>query len=257
MSVFAAAALGLILGSFLNALLFRYNTGRSIFWARSTGLKASRSQCMQCGHTLGVADLVPVFSYFFLRGKCRYCHSRISAQYPLVEAAAGLLAAALYLQNPEPLHFAVALVLWLALLFIVVYDLRHNIIPWSALGIFTLSAFVLVLLEQRDILQALMAGILLAVPLFAFSAVSRGRWMGLGDGMLEFGLGLLLGLSAGASALVLAFWIGAVVGIALLSLKGRYTMKSEVPFAPFLVLGAACVYFLHVNFLTYLSVLLF
>jgi len=265
-ALIAAGILGAIAGSFLNALLFRYNTGRSVLHGRSG--------CMRCGHTLQTLDLVPLASYLILAGRCRYCRSRISPQYPLVEAAAALIAAALYLQNQDPFHFFAALAVWMVLLFIFVYDLRHKIIPWSAMGLLALGALVLMWIEYRLTLTGLLAGVYLALPLVAFSVVSRGQWMGWADGILEFGLGLLLGLSAGASALMMAFWLGAIVGILLLSLPRGYTplesdprkftkifgvsltgytMRSEVPFAPFLILGAALAYFLHVDFLQILS----
>ena len=252
-ALITAGILGAIAGSFLNALLFRYNTRRSVFWAHSTSLRASRSQCMRCGHTLQALDLVPLFSYLFLRGRCRYCRSRISPQYPLVEAAAALIAAALYLQNQDPLHFFAALAVWMVLLFIFVYDLRHKIIPWSAMGLLIALALILQIFNFQFSISDLLAGPLLAAPLLLISLLSRGTWMGWADGILEFGLGLLLGLSAGASALMMAFWLGAIVGILLLSLPRGYTMRSEVPFAPFLVLGAALAYFLHVDFLQILS----
>lgn len=79
--------------------------------------------------------------------------------------------------------------------------------------------------------------------------------MGWGDSGLELSLGWLLGLTAGLTALVLAFWIGALVGIALIILKKGLTIKSEVPFAPFLVLGALIVHFFHVDFFTTLPLL--
>ncbi len=247
MFIFAAAVLGLILGSFLNALLFRYNTGRSAL--------RGRSRCMHCGHTLAVLDLVPVFSYIYLRGKCRYCLSRLSWQYPLVEASAALLSVFVYLQHPEPVQFALGLAVWLTLLFIAVYDLRHQVIPWSASGLLALLALVHLWIFGFNAWN-LAAGPLLAAPLLLLSLVSRGRWMGWGDGALELGLGWLLGLTAGLTAFVVAFWIGAVAGVLLMLFSARVTMKSEVPFAPFLILGAACAYFLHVDIFQTLPALL-
>ena len=246
MFIFAAAALGLILGSFLNALLFRYNTGKSVL--------RGRSRCMHCGHGLTAVDLVPLLSYLYLRGRCRYCRSRLSIQYPTVEAAAAALSVLVYLQNPEPLHYALGLAVWLTLLFVVVYDLRHQIIPWSASGLLAVLALGSIVLKASPpmggdaFVLALLAGPILAAPLLFLSLVSRGRWMGWGDGALELGLGWLLGLTAGLTAFVLAFWAGAVVGILLMLVSARVTMKSEVPFAPFLIFGAACAYFLHVDF---------
>lgn len=213
---------------------------------------------MCCGHTLGVLDLVPVLSYALLGGKCRYCASHISLQYPLIEAAAAALAVLLYLRNPDPVACALGLAVWLTLLFVVVYDAKHQIIPWSALGVLTALAVLQLFLQGADLL-AVVAGPLLAAPLLLLSLVSRGTWMGWGDGMLELSLGWLLGFTAGLTALVFAFWTGAIVGIILMLLsslrpaspktsrRGGYTMKSEVPFAPFLIAGAACAYFLHVD----------
>lgn len=96
---------------------------------------------------------------------------------------------------------------------------------------------------------------MLALPLFLISVVSGGRWMGWGDSALELGLGWLLGITAGLTALVLAFWIGAAVGIGLTIARGGYTMKSEVPFAPFLIAGAALALFLDVDIFQTLPVL--
>lgn len=228
-----AAGLGAILGSFLNALLFRFNTGKSVL--------RGRSACMRCGTELRAQDLVPVLSYLFLRGRCRYCHTNISWQYPLVEAAAALLAMLVYIGNPDPLWFGYWLLVWLVLLFVLVYDLRHYIIPWSA------SLCLMALGLVHAALFGTGWGILLGVPLLLLSFVSQERWMGWGDGFLQLSLGALLGFTAGLTALMLAFWAGALVGIALLFSRRGVTMKTEVPFAPFLILGAAVAYFFHVD----------
>lgn len=239
----AALVLGAIVGSFLNALSFRIGTGRSV----ATG----RSRCMRCGHTLGALDLVPVLSYLFLRGRCRYCEVRISPQYPLVEVAAALLSLGVYLANLGPLMFAFWFVVWMILLFVVVYDWRHKIIPaWCSATLFAL-ALLRLLVIPFDWWVA--AGVLLGVPLLLLSFVSGGRWMGWGDGLLELSLGFLLGFFAGLTALVLAFWVGAAVGICLMLLKKRVTLTSEIPFAPFLIVGVALVYFFHVDLFSTLS----
>lgn len=261
---FAAALLGAIVGSFLNALSFRFNTGRGIMWAHSTSLRASRSRCMHCNHELGVLDLVPIFSYLYLRGRCHYCGARVSLQYPLVEAAAALLSLLIYLNHSDFLFFSFWLVVWMTLLFVVVYDLRHGIIPWScSLFLIALALVNLGMTGHYGNLADVLAGPLLALPLFLISVVSRGAWMGWGDGVLELSIGWLLGLLAGATALMLAFWSGALVGLALMAFSriGRrnamlqFTMRSEVPFAPFLVFGAFLAHFFHVDFFSSLLVL--
>lgn len=247
--LFAAGVLGAILGSFLNALLFRYNTGQTVLHGRS--------RCMHCGHTLRARDLVPIFSYLALRGRCRYCGVRVSLQYPVVELAAALLALGTYWLHPELPVFGYWLFVHLVLLFILVYDLRHKIIPWSALLLLlALSALPLAAVPALP-LDALLAGPLLALPLFLLALVSRGRWMGWADAPLQLSLGWLLGLSAGLTALMGAFWSGALVGIALLVLAKGYRMKSEVPFAPFLIGSAWVVHFFHVDFFPLLPLLFF
>jgi leader peptidase (prepilin peptidase)/N-methyltransferase len=250
----ASGCLGLILGSFINALSFRFNTGRiaTLFSATSTG----RSRCMRCGHVLGVLDLLPVFSWVVLRGHCRYCGSRISWQYPLVEAAGGALAVGAFLNSQSSLlAFAVLFAVFMTMLFIAVYDLRHAIIPWSASLTLLCLVFVFQFIEG-DVFFAALDGIILASPLFLISFVSKERWMGWGDGVLELGLGWLLGLTVGLTALFLAFWAGALVGIVLLWARKGITMKSEVPFAPFLILGALVAFLFHVDIFASLPALL-
>jgi prepilin signal peptidase PulO-like enzyme (type II secretory pathway) len=253
MFVFIAAVCGAIVGSFLNALSFRMGTGRlsTLFSPTSSG----RSKCMRCGHALSAADLVPVFSWVFLRGRCRYGGTRIYRQYPLVEAAAAALGAGVALVNPEPVVFALWFVAWMTLLFAVAYDLRHFIIPWGCSLIVGALGLVWALASGGS-WEALIAGPVLAAPLLALSYFSGGRWMGWGDGALELGLGWLLGLSLGFSAFVLAFWLGAAVGIVLMWSRRGYTMRSELPFAPFLVLGAGLAYFLHADILSILAAVL-
>ena len=254
--------LGLIVGSFLNVVILRYNSGRPI-----TG----RSQCFSCGKTLGATDLIPLFYFLLYGGKCRLCGSEISPQYPLVEFSTGLLFLALYLTQ-LPLHTTVAAlfssVLYLSILFslltiIVVYDMRHKIIP--DLFVYAFAVFSL-LTNFVDIVTFrlttpnwadLFAGPLLFLPFYLLWLYSRGRWIGLGDGKLALGMGWLLGLSGGFSAVILAFWIGAVISVVFLlhsqlfaKGEGRIMKKYEVPFGPFLILGLLIVYFFNVDVIT-------
>ena len=254
--IYAIGALGLgsIFGSFLNAVSFRFNTGRGV---------GGRSRCMSCGHTLHAHDLIPLLSYAFLRGRCRYCSTRVSLQYPLVEAVAALLSLGVYLLYPTPLAYTFWLVTWLTILFIVVYDIRHTVIPWVCSGTLAFLALVYLLMWSQLGMWALLAGPLAALPLFLLSLISRGQWMGWADSAFELSLGWFLGLSAGFTALMLAFWSGAIVGVVLM-LSSRmpwrretrgFTMMSEIPFAPFLALGAAVAFFFHVDFFSTLSLL--
>ncbi len=251
-----AAGFGVIFGSFLNALLFRFNTGKGM---------GGRSRCMRCNHTLSAFDLVPILSYAYLGGRCRYCGTAISWQYPLVEALAGVVSLGIFFLYPtQPMLYGFWLLVWLTILFIVVYDARHMIIPWSSsllLLFLSVVSFVLHPVAAVD----LSAGVLLALPLFLLSLVSRGRWMGWADSLLELSLGNILGLSLGGTALLLGVWSGALVGLVLIALQRltpmfgshktteRFTIRSEIPFGPYLALGAAIAFFFHVDLFSTIS----
>lgn len=226
---------------------------------------------MRCGHALGALDLVPVVSYLALRGRCRYCGARISVQYPVVEILGGALSLGVYLTTPTPLAFAYWFVVWMLILFIVVYDIRHTVIPWSCSLLLIVLALVYLFATSAATPDRLLAGVALAAPLLFISLVSRGTWMGWGDGVFELSLGWLLGLLPGLSALMVGIWSGAFVGVALIAAdhaaagftpmgasrksKRGFTMRSELPFAPFLALGAAVCYFFHVDLFSQIAIL--
>ena len=151
------------------------------------------------------------------------------------------------------------------LLVITGYDMRHKIIPdnlsypfiiFSFLGLF-ISDYGVVHLHIAS-LSSVLAGFFVALPLFILFAVSRGRWLGFGDVKLAIGMGLMLGASRGFAALILAFWSGAIIGVLLLlANKGKTSMKTEVPFAPFLVLGTAIAFFFDVHFMSLMTLFQF
>ncbi|MBX4206293.1 prepilin peptidase [Candidatus Parcubacteria bacterium] len=223
---------GAVTGSFLNVVALRYNSGLSL---------GGRSACAHCGRKLRWFELVPVLSYLYLRGRCRGCRAKISRQYPLVELWTGLLFATL------PLSYLPVFSLYVA---ITVYDLRHKIIPDGlAYAAAALALLFALLMGGRGLLDWLAGPVL-----FSFFGLiwflSRGRAMGFGDAKLALSIGLLLGAREGFSAVVAAFWIGAAYGIgAMIFSPKRLTMKSEVPFAPFLVLGSWAAAALHLDLL--------
>lgn len=247
---------GIIIGSFLNVVILRYNTGKGI---------GGRSGCFTCGKSLTWAELIPVLSYFALNGRCVGCKSKISRQYPLVEIATGLLFAAIAYRILLPMYELYSIVtvlnLFISLLaasilvVIFVYDMRHKIIPdglsflFAALALARLLLFYQGTIFQYPNFMDLLAGPLIALPFVCLWYFSQGKWMGLGDGKLALGIGWFLGLAGAASALCIAFWAGALVGIALilaqkyLPRRSRLSLKSEIPFAPFLILGLLIIYF--------------
>lgn len=239
---------GTIVGSFLNVVILRYGT--------SLGL-GGRSQCFSCGKKLHAHELIPVLSYFFLRGKCSECRARISSQYVWVELLTGLVFALVgyhsLIETAAPTLFVVVLelVAFSLAIAIAVYDARHTIIPDElAVGLATVSLGVLFLRGggTLDFLSAI------GIALF-FAAIwyfSKGRAMGLGDAKYAIGLAWLLPWRESISATIIAFWIGAVLGIyLLLGSHRKYTLKSEIPFGPFLALGTLIVYVFHISLVAF------
>ena len=246
---------GIIIGSFLNVVILRFNTGKTL---------GGRSICFSCSRTLSWYELIPLFSFLAQAGKCRGCKSKISIQYPLVEILMGFIFAAIFIKLQflfwvASLNFFITFgyiaILFSLLMVIAVYDLRHKIIPDILSFVFGLLAFIGMFLFTGAYFQLhlpslanFLAGPVMAFP-FAFCwLISRGRWMGLGDAKLALGLGWFLGFSLGISALVLSFWIGAVIGILLLVFSKRHGLKTEIPFAPFLVIGTLLTFLFQINF---------
>lgn len=245
--------LGLIIGSFLNVVIFRYNTGQTL---------GGRSKCMSCGKTLEWYELIPVLSYLLLLGRCSKCRSKISAQYILVEFSTAFVFLFTYwklasrLSSTEvSLAFIFALAGWALLIAILVYDLRHKIIPDIFVWSFSICALVshILTVGVKNIVWTLIAGPLLFLPFYLLWKVSGGRWIGLGDGKLAWGMGWFLGIGLGLSAVVISFWIGAVISLLIIAVakikhkRGGLGMKSEIPFAPFLIAGLALTYFLNLD----------
>lgn len=214
---------GLIVGSFLNCVIYRLETGRSFLQGRSF--------CPHCKHQLSFWDLIPVFSFLFLGGKCRYCYQKISWQYPLVELATGIIffQTATMVSNISTGVYLLLIIPFLVVIF--VYDLKHYIIPdkviYPAIAIVGIFNFQII-----NFLSAILAASFFLVIVLA----SRGKGMGIGDIKLAFFMGLFLGWPSILVALFLAFLTGAIIGTGLIISKNK-TLKSEVPFGPFLVVG--------------------
>jgi len=227
--------LGLIVGSFLNCVIYRLEQGKSFV--------GGRSFCPHCKHVLGGLDLIPVLSFLILRGKCRYCQKPISLQYPLVELATAILFVSIFrLQfggDPFSAIFSGLVACFLIIIF--VYDLKYYIIPdkvvYPAIAVALIFNFQFLIFNQFPVFKFSILSAVGAAAFFLFIVlVSKGKWMGVGDIKLAFLMGLVLGFPNILVALFLAFFIGAIIGIGLI-VFGRKTFKSEVPFGPFLVAG--------------------
>ena len=252
--------LGLIVGSFLNVVVYRLNVAED--------LVMDRSRCPHCKSVISWYDNIPVISFIILKFRCRNCKEKISFQYPLVEIFTGLVFAFVgykYFNLNDTTTWATAIYyLGVAsfLITIFVYDFLYMEIPglvlWPAIGwtvVFNLFFdWGRVDFGNNALNLATYSGMLGASVAFVFFfllvAISKEKWMGMGDAYLVILLGLILGWPQILLGLMLAFSLGAIVGIVLIVAKKK-KMSSQLPFAPFLVLGTIITMFWYAEILNW------
>ena len=239
--IILAGILGLIIGSFLNVVILRMNTGRGL---------GGRSKCFSCNKTLAWYELIPVVSYLIQGGKCRTCKTPISKQYALVEATTAVLFAGVVTYS-NLLAQPVTVVLWLLLvslgMIIAVYDMRHFVIPEIPLILFLGVSIALGL--------HVLAFVLVPLPFLILWAISRGAWIGFGDIELMACAGMLLGIAGGIAAVISSFWIACIVILPWYAIQKlrKKNVSHKVPFGPFLLVGMYLVGILGVNVLTMIT----
>ncbi len=270
---------GASVGSFVNVILDRYNTGLK-FWK-------GKSFCFSCNTLLKRLHMFPVVSFLFLRGRCSNCGSRIPYESFVIESIMGILSVLvvfkLGLLNSDfswilATNYLLLISIFATIVLISFYDLRHMIIPDSFLLVFLFLSFIhnsyLIIhnsilslgtlsfkLLATSLLIDVLSGILLALPFLTIFLLSKGRWMGFGDIKYIAVLGFFLGVVNGSSAVILAFWIGAVFSVVLLltprvlrilglsNEKNSFKMNSAIPFGPFLSLGIIISFYLNIDIL--------
>lgn len=217
---------GTAVGSFLNVCILRIPEGKSIVTVPS--------HCMSCGRRLMWYELIPLFSYLFLRGRCSACKNRISAQYPLIEAANGALWMLLFSRlGPAPV-FLTACLLSSTLLVIAVIDARTREIP-PGTNIFILVLGVAqTLLNLPDWRSHVVGFFAVSLPLFIVLLVSGGRGIGGGDVKMMAVCGLFLGWKLIILAFFLACLVGSVIHLTLMALKKA---DRSLALGPYLALG--------------------
>lgn len=261
-TLFLLFLFGLFIGSFLNVLIDRLPQGKSIL---------GRSYCDNCKKTLVWKDLIPLISFAYLRGKCRYCRTSLSFQYPFLEIFTGVMFALTYLlifnfqfsifnqiTNPYSLILSLFFSLTIASVLIVVFfaDVKYMIIPDEMVVVGSVVAFVwLMLFNQPAIVEHLLTSVGAFLFFLMIYLLTKGRGMGFGDVKLAFFIGLLLGFIGTILAIYVAFLTGAFIGIILILWKKK-RMKSAVPFGPFLIFGTFVSYFFASQILPEIAALL-
>ncbi len=247
MIILVLVLLGLALGSFTNALVWRVHqkTARSLL----TG----RSMCSHCHQVLGFWDLVPVLSWLALKGKCRYCHKPIS-DTPLAELAVPALFVLSYIYWPLDwskagiAQFVVWLVILTGFMALTIYDMRWQLLPSRILypvGVLALAQVLVLAVWQQNWQIALGAGLgalCLGGLFYALFQVSNGRWIGGGDVRLGVVIGLLV---SGSVKAILVLFVASLLGT-LVALPDMLTKKNQltrrIAFGPFLIVASVIVY---------------
>ena len=217
---------GVVIGSFLNVLILRLPIKESI--------TLKRSHCMTCGHTLSWYELIPLFSYLFLGGKCRHCKAHISAQYPIVEAANGLVYVILFLAKGITVETFLYCLCASALLALSVIDWRTQEIPLGFNIFILLLGLVRLLTDLGHWSQYVIGLFAVSVFLLLINLVTKGRGIGHGDIKLMVATGLLMGWKLIVVAFIMACIIGTVVHLIRMAVK---KVGRKLAFGPYLSMG--------------------
>ncbi|MGB4440576.1 MAG: prepilin peptidase [Sedimentibacter sp.] len=218
---------GLFIGSFLNVCIYRIPSGISII--------KPPSSCGSCGHRLNYIDMLPVVNYIKNKGKCKYCGSPYSMQYPLIELLNGVLYAFVALKYGFSLTSVLYCFTISLLITISIIDIKHKIIP-DGLNITGVIIGIIFIISDNPILFDRLIGLGIGLVLF-FSIAMVTNAMGGGDIKLMAVLGLIFGVKGVLFITLFSFVTGAVISLILLATKVK-SRKDEIPFGPFISLSA-------------------
>lgn len=271
MIIIALFVFGLIFGSFVNALVWRLRKQDEIanpeiaskkekrsdktLARQDLSIARGRSMCPHCHHTLAAKDLVPVFSWLVLRGKCRYCKTPISWQYPLVELLTATMFGLSYVFWPYGFdgvgwaQFIAWLVFLVGFVALTVYDIRWQELPdrivWTLAGLAVAQTVFLAATKHdwRVLLWSVLGVAVISGLFWLLFELSKGNWIGFGDVKLGVALGLIAGTPLAAILVIFfASVLGTAASIPMLA-KTKHKMQLHVPFGPFLITGLIIVYF--------------
>lgn len=217
--------LGTVIGSFLNVCIHRMPKGDTVLY--------NPSSCPSCKNKLKLYDLVPVLSYVILKGRCRYCESKINPRYPFVELMTGLIFIVTYYSIGWNLILIKYLFIFSMLVIISFIDIKHQIIPNKLVIILLIWAVGWQIFFPKISLYQAGLGALLGGGLFFLAALISGGGMGGGDIKFMFAAGFFLGLTSTLLTIFLASLVGGIIGASLMMLKLK-DRKDPIPFGPFL-----------------------
>jgi leader peptidase (prepilin peptidase)/N-methyltransferase len=250
--VAASATLGLLVGSFLNVVIYRLPvmmqkewelqaaevTGQDMEQSDTFNLSTPRSRCPHCGHAITALENIPVISYLFLGGKCRECKTGISVRYPLIESLTAALSAIVAWQFGFSAACLGALLLTWSLIALTFIDLDHQLLPDKiTLPLVWLGLFFNLFSTFTDLSSSVIGAIAGYLALWSvyhlFRLVTGKEGMGYGDFKLLAALGAWMGWQLLPMIVLLSSLVGAVVGISLILLK-NHQRDIPIPFGPYL-----------------------
>ena len=250
----ACGALGLVVGSFLNVVIYRLPLMMETAWNREcrehAGISADTdeqqrfnlltpaSRCPQCDHRISALENIPLISYLFLKGRCSGCGTSISIRYPAVELATAILSVVTALHFGFSLQTVAALGFTWALIALFLIDFDHQILPdsitlpllWTGL---LLSLFNLFIDSHNSIVGAIAGYLALWTIFHAFKLLTGKEGMGYGDFKLLAAIGAWVGWQSLPVVILFSSVVGAAIGISLMLFKGR-DHSQPMPFGPFL-----------------------
>ncbi len=258
MNILFAFIFGAALGSFANLVADRL---------RVKSVWTGRSECMSCGKKLSPGELFPIVSFLWLRGKCKNCGSRLSPMYLFSEILSGTLVALAYsVAITLPFVFNIQLIIFLVTSFviclsivIIIYDIRHTIVPVEIVSILLVLGLILTFIRTHLYgvsLYDIFSGIIIAAPFSILYIISKGKWLGMGDILVYAAYGFILGLPFGITMFLYSVWLGAFVAILLMIFHSdKYGMKSELPFTPFIIIASLLVWYTQTDILNLYEIL--
>lgn len=228
---------GCSIGSFLNVIIDRLPVGKSIVYPSS--------HCPHCRHRLSSRDLIPLLSFLYLRGRCKYCKEKIGWYYPLIEVVTGALfviTTFVWTYQSSGFAYLVYLLFIISSLIIIFFiDLRFGIIPFKIVVIALVVITIWYLLDFSGIIVLFLNYFLSGVGVFAgfllLFLVTRGRGIGFGDVVFSLFMGYLLGFPNIVLAVYISFLTGAFVSLILVAARKKKIKGGIISFGPFLVFG--------------------
>jgi len=241
---------GIVLGSFYNVVGYRLPRGESLI--------SPPSHCTKCNHKLGPLELIPIFSFIFLGGKCKKCGDKISCFYPIFEFTTGLLFMIAYIVFGSSIEFFIAITFISTLLIVIISDYQTMIIPDELLIFSSILLIIELFIKSgfHGVGIAILNGIIMFLIMFLIKKsgdfMFKKDSMGGGDIKLMFLFGLILGWPTSIIAIFLSSFIGLPVSLIVLAKNKSH----EIPFGPFLSISALILLLTQIDFniiINYLS----